>query len=296
MASSATEHGGGPGRRGLRQAATAVGFAALLASFVLGTNLLGARDALFGDPTPPPRASAFSRVAVSAPASSQKSVLRSQPWWQRVAGFNGTGSREIPANIGAGAIQWRMRWSCTSGHLTVRAPGGSAPLIDAGCPARSTTEVVARPDGPLAVTAAGRWQMVIERQVDVPLVEPPLPAMSAPGARRVSSGAFYRIDQVGKGRVTIYRLAGGRHALRLEDFYVTPNVDLEIRLSPLRRPRTTRQYHRTRSVLVHPLDVTTGAMNFMLPAGVDPARYRSIVLWCENLFSAYAGASLRPAR
>ncbi|HEV2787589.1 MAG TPA: DM13 domain-containing protein, partial [Solirubrobacteraceae bacterium] len=132
----------------------------------------------------------------------------------------------------------------------------------------------------------------IEQQVDVPLVEVPLPAMSAPGARSVLRGSFYRIDQVGRGRLTIYRLANGRYALRVADFYVTPNVDLEIRLSPLREPRTTREYLRAPARKIAPLNTTAGSMNFMLPAGVDPARYRSVVIWCPLITSAYAAATL----
>ena len=58
--------------------------------------------------------------------------------------------------------------------------------------------------------------------------------MTAPGPSNVATGGFYRMDQVGKGSVTIFRLPSGRHALRLSGFYVKPNIDLEIRLSPLR--------------------------------------------------------------
>ena len=121
----------------------------------------------------------------------------------------------------------------------------------------------------------------------------PLPAMTAAGTRTLARGRFYGIDQVGRGRVTIYRLANGRHALRLDNFYVTPNIDLDIRLSPLREPRTTRQYRSAPSVRVQWLDVTTGSMNFLVPRNVDPRRYRSVVIWCQNIISAYAAATLR---
>lgn len=290
-----------PPRRGpaaWKQAATAVGFVVLLASLVVGTDLLGARAALFGSAAPPPRPSAFGRVFRSTSgAAGGRTVLRSQPWWQEVAGLRGDGATKTrPLTIGADAIQWRLRWSCSGpGRFTVRG-GGARPLVDAACPARRTTELATQRRVALDVAAGGPWRMRVERQIDVPLVEPPLAAMTRPGARRLSSGSFYGIDQTGKGRVTIYRLPGGRHALRLEDFFVTPNVDLEIRLSPLRAPHSTRRFRSAPSVLVRALDVTTGALNFTIPAGVDPARYRSVVLWCQNLLSAYAAASLGPAR
>ena len=73
---------------------------------------------------------------------------------------------------------------------------------------------------------------------------------------------------------------------------MTANIDLEIRLHPLRKPRTTRDYLSAPAKLAAPLDVTTGSMNFVLPAGVDPRRYRSVVIWCPIITSAYAAATL----
>lgn len=281
----------------IRRVASGAGLLVLAACLVVAADLFGARAALFGSATPPPRASAFSRVDASGVA--QKSVLRSQPWWQQVGRYHGTGASAAGVfGIADGAIQWRVTWSCEKGRFIVRAAGEAHALIDEPCAGRRTTELTRIPSEGLQVQADGRWTADVEQQVDVPLVERPLAAMTAPGASTVASGRFYRIDQVGRGRVTIYRLADGRYALRLDDFYVTANVDLEIRLSPLRRPRTTRQYLALPARLVAPLDVTTGSMNFVVPAGVDPRRYRSVVIWCPLITSAYAAATLdhrRPA-
>ena len=275
----------------LRQVVSAVGLLVLAASFVVGADLFGVRGALFGKATPPPRASAFSRVA-GAPAAT-KSVLRSQPWWQQVGRFRGTGTSAADLfAISDGAIQWRATWSCESGRFVVRAAGEKKPLIDEPCAARGKKELTNRPRGALQVVADGPWTVRIEQQVDVPLVEPPLTTMSAASTRTAATGSFYRIDQVGRGRLTIYRLANGRYALRLSDFYVTANIDLEIRLHPLRKPRTTRQYLSRPSRFVAPLDITTGSMNFVVPAGIDPRRYKSVVIWCPLITSAYAAATL----
>jgi hypothetical protein len=279
-------------RSTLRQVVSAVGLLVLAASFVVGADLFGVRGALFGKATPPPRASAFSRVA-GAPAATTKSVLRSQPWWQQVGRFRGEGTSAANLfRISEGAIQWRATWSCQSGRFIVRAAGEKQPLIDEPCAARGTKELTNRPRGALQVVANGRWTVRVEQQVDVPLVEPPLTTMTAASTRTAATGSFYRIDQVGRGRLTIYRLANGRYALRLSNFYVTANIDLEIRFHPLRKPRTTRQYLSAPSKLVAPLDVTTGSMNFLVPAGVDPRRYGSVVIWCPLITSAYAAATL----
>lgn len=283
-----------------RRAVAGLGLLVLAASLVVGSNLLGARDRVFGSATPPAKASAFSRVATGAPASGgRRTVLRSEAWWQEVGRFTGAaGSTRTRAfAIGPDVIQWRMRWSCGAGRFVVRAAGGGRPVVDAPCAGVTrTTEVTTKVEGGLQVAAGGPWRMQVQQQVDVPLDEPPLPAMSAPGARRTATASVYRIDQVGKGRLTFYRLADGRRALRLDGFYVTPNVDLEIRLSPLRNPRSTKQYLSAPSRLVQPLDVTAGSMNFAVPDGVDPSRFRSVVIWCDVVRSAYAAATLHPAR
>ena len=275
----------------IRRVASGMGLLVLAACLVVAGDLFGTRAALFGSATPPPRASAFSRVDSSGVA--QKSVLRSQPWWQQVGRYDGTGTSAADLfRIAESAIQWRVTWSCRQGRFIVKAPGEPRPLIDEPCAERRTMEVTKIPSGALQVQADGRWTARVEQQVDVPLVEPPLAAMRAPGARTVARGRFYRIDQVGRGGVTIYRLANGRYALRLDDFYVSPNIDLEITLSTLRKPRSTRQYQSAPARRVAPLDVTTGSMNFLLPAGVDPRRYRSVVIWCPIIASAYAAATL----
>jgi hypothetical protein len=175
----------------------------------------------------------------------------------------------------------------------VRVPNQARPVVDAPCPGADTGYGVRKGSMPLQVTADGPWTMVVDQQVDIPLEEPPLPAMSAPGTRVVLTGSLYRMDQVGTGTVNFYRLADGGHALRLDKFFVTANVDLELRLSPLEAPRTTEQYMNAPSVWVAPLDVTTGSLNFILPPDVDPSRYRSLVVWCPIIDSAYAAATLR---
>jgi hypothetical protein len=230
-------------------------------------------------------------TAAAAPAP-EKTVIRSEPWWQHVTTQSGTGTGTAPITIDTGAIQWRANWTCDSGHLTVQVPGGKRPMIDAGCPGSDVAYGTGKGPLTLQVQATGSWRLQVEQQIDVPLNEAPLPTMTAPGASVASSGDFYRIDQVGQGTVTIYRLADGTYALRLENFYVTPNTDLEIELSPLAAPHSTDEFKASAAVHVASLDVTAGNMNFQVPATINPRQYHSVVIWCDRLYSAYAAASL----
>jgi len=276
-----------------------LGVLALLASSLFGGNVLGVRERFLGSETPEAKAPAASRAPLSAPAPltpPQETVLRSQPWWQAVGDLEGTGSTATAAvSINGDAIQWRVRASCRSGRLVVRAPGQARPVLDAGCPGDPVGYGARKGSVSLEVSAEGPWQLQVEQQVDVPLREPPLASMSAPGATAVAGGTFYRVDQVGTGAVKLYRLADGTYALRLDDFFVTANSDLELQLSTLDAPRTTEEIASTRSTTIASLDVTTGSVNFALPSGVDPTKYRSLVIWCERTSNAYAAASLKPA-
>ena len=292
-----------------QRAVSGLGLVVLLASALVGGNFLGARERLFGSETPEARPAAVSRTAEGAPAGDgaapapappsepRQSVLRSQPWWQGVTKLEGSGSMSAPAfTVDAGALQWRVRWTCESGHLLVRAPDQRRPIVDAACPGTETGYGIQKGSVGLEVTATGPWQMQVDQQVDVPLHEPPLPSMTPPGAAVVMTGSLYRIDQVGTGTVNVYRLADGSHAVRLDNFFVTANSDLELQFSPLEAPRTTEQVTgNPRSRSIASLDVTTGSLNFAVPADVDPTRYRSFVIWCEVANSAYSAATLRPA-
>lgn len=279
-----------------------VGLVAVLASGLIGGNFLGLREALWGSESPEARPAAASRDAAnqaSGPAATtapprDATVLRSQPWWQGVTKLEGRGSTTTsPFTVSQEALQWRAKWTCETGHLLVRAPGQSRPVIDAACPGAESGYGLKKGPVALEVTADGPWSLTIDQQVDLPLNEPPMPAMSAPDTKLLFTGSLYRIDQVGTGTLNVYQTAEGKNLLRLDSFFVTANVDLELRLSPLEAPRTTEQFMGTPSVWAAPLDVTTGSLNFTLPPDVNPARYRSVVVWCPIVDSAYAAATLR---
>ena len=278
-----------------------VGLVALAASALVGGNAFGLRETLMGSVTPEARPAAVSRgsdgpaAAVPQPVEPVETVLRSQPWWQAVTTLEGTGAGTTePFGIGDGAIQWRVTGTCESGAVVVTTAGETEPLLEGACGTSLVGYGTDTGTTSLAVRADGAWQLQVDQQLDVPLVEPPTPAMTAPATVVAASGEFYRLDQAETGSVALYHLEDGSFALRLDDFYVTPNVDLEIRLSPLDAPQTTAEFMSEPSALVAPLDVTAGSMNFTVPADVDPTQYRSVVIWCPLIDSAYAAASLAP--
>lgn len=217
--------------------------------------------------------------------------MRSQPWWQSVTTLEGdAAARTETVAIDDGALQWRVSYRCEEGRLLVTV--GGEDVVDAACPGEGVGYSTVTGDVAVAVAADGPWHLEVDQQVDVPLAEPPLPEMTAAGAEVVAAGEFYGIERRGTGQVTVYGLPEGGHALRLEDFFVTPNVDLDIRLSPLAAPQTTDEFLSADAAVVARLDITAGSMNFTMPDDVDPADYGSVVIWCPPLRLAYAAASL----
>ncbi|MEJ7765015.1 MAG: DM13 domain-containing protein [Acidimicrobiales bacterium] len=291
---------GPPPQAGFRRALSWLGLLALLASALFGGNAFGVRERFLGSETPEARPAAVSRGSLDTGSAAttpppKETVLRSQPWWQGVTKLEGVGPTTAPLSIEAGAIQWRVKATCQSGSLLVRAAGQARQVLATSCPGTQTGYGTRTGALSLEVTADGPWQMEVDQQVDLPLYEPALPAMTAAGTVAVASGSFYRVDQVGTGTVTVYRLAAGGYALRLDDFFVTANTDLELQLSPLEAPRTTDEVINARSGSIAALDVTAGSLNFAVPGGIDPSSYRSLVIWCERTRNAYAAASLKPA-
>ncbi len=276
-----------------------LGLIVVIAGAVLSSNMFSVRDRLFGSAVPKPALPPASRDAFarSANAALAPTRLRSLPWWQEVTILTGSGSTTSSSfTIRPGASQWRVKASCRSGRLLVRALGQPKPLLSTACPAAEAGYATQTGAIRVQVISAGAWRLQVAQQIDVPLVEPPLPAMTSRGATKPATGSFYNIEQTGTGRLTVYRQADGRFSLRLDHFFVSPNADLELRLSTLKAPRTSGEVISAPSKLVARMDATAGSLNYAVPAGIDPPRFRSLVVWCALTSSAYAAASLAPAR
>ena len=286
-------------RERLRRALGGLILLVMAASAVYGGGFFGVRER-FPPPASTTTASPFGAVNQGGAPTGPVRLRRSQPYWRTVKRFSGAGPLTTPTfAIDPRALQWRVAWRCERGRFRVQPqrPSGADqghPLADAdACPREDEGLSVARGQFKLAVQAEGPWEAKVEQQVDVPLVEPPAPEMTSPKASMVAAGRFYDIDEDGVGTVKIYRARDGSVSLRLDDFYVTPNVDLEIRFSELERPRTTEDVVRARFRDVVFLKATAGSMNYRIPPGALSRRVRSVVIWCEITHNAYAAASLR---
>ncbi len=265
--------------------------AALGVALVLVLAGCGA-DETAGKPPSGPAKDLFRAVpkdTITAPAN------KAAPRWEPVTSFSGTGAVTRTVDIAAGAIQWRARWRCERGSLslvTSPPPRSGSARADDECPGTGEHSWVTDGRRELRVENAGPWRVSVEQEVDTALHEAPLAAMSASGARVLARGDFYKIERRGRGSATLYRLANGRLALRMQGFATDANIDLFVWLSEAARPSTTRSAFSARHRQVATLKSTLGDQNYLLPRGIDAAKVRSIVIWCEPVQIAYTAATL----
>lgn len=218
------------------------------------------------------------------------------PRWEEVTTFSGTAAMETPAfTIAPDAIQWRARYQCETGDLTVTTlppADTSDPLVDSVCPDEGEGFSIQSGELRLDVRASGPWDITVEQQVDTPIDEPPLPEIAS--APVLAAGSFYSIDEEGSGTATLYDLPDGRRALRFEDFEVFNNTDLVVWLSEAPMPTTSAESVEVPHVEIAELKSTMGPQNYLVPDDLPTERIRSVIIWCPPISSAYIAATLEP--
>ena len=220
---------------------------------------------------------------------------RAAPHWASLRDLRGKGATTTTVDIDPGAIQWRLRWTCSDGEfavkITPRPPDAENAM--SRCPGSDEATYIGAGEHELAVSAQGRWKLSVEQQVDTPVREPALSGMTP--KRRLAQGAFARVERTGEGSAALYKLPSGRLAVRLEDFVTEPNTDLFVWTSPLRAPKSTRQILDAPHRSIAELKATVGDQNYLLPPSVSAKEVASIVIWCEPVRIAYTAAPLRAA-
>jgi hypothetical protein len=237
-------------------------------------------------------------VNFDTPPSSVPGSRKSQPYWSPVTTLEGTGNQTSKSfTIDPGALQWRVSWHCESAPFTIVAVNAAGQesrrkLADAlTCPKDGEGFAADKGAQTLKVTTGGPWKATIEQQVDTPLIEPAPAGLAS--AKVVGTAKVYNVDREGEGTAKIYEMPNGTRLIRLEDFFVSINSDLELRLSELPNPRTTDDAVKAPFKVVAPLKATVGNMNYEVPKDIDVSKYQSIVIWCEITRNAYAAASIQ---
>ena len=236
-----------------------------------------------------------STLQTAPPVISNTDPTKAAPRWEQLKVVTGNSSTEIgPITVNAQAIQWRVKWSCDGGSLIINvspSPPKPGPLVQNNCPGQGEAYSRQTGDVKLSVQGSGPWKATVEQQLDTPLDEPPLPEMAT--AQVVAKGTFYNVEKTGKGTVTLYKLADGRSALRIEaGFEVVNDPDLVIWLSSLPQPKTSREMSDAPHYELSALKSTKGSQNYILPNDVTVNPIKSVGLFCVPVPAIYVAAAL----
>ena len=110
----------------------------------------------------------------------------------------------------------------------------------------------------------------------------------------VAQGAFVHANprdpvHYGKGKVTVYQ-----DLVHLgNDFEVGPGPKFHVYLVPEKNVVPSTNVARTMFVDLGRLRAFKGSQNYPVPAGVDLAKYDSVVIWCEQFGVLISPAALK---
>lgn len=130
-----------------------------------------------------------------------------------------------------------------------------------------------------------------------PFLFPPPEAMErltgAEQATLIADGTFVHADpndpiHWGKGKVSVYQGTVFLH----EDFEVGPGPKFHIYLVPKANVRAASDVTGTMFVDLGRLRAFKGSQKYPVPAGVDLAKYPSVVIWCEQFSVLISPADL----
>lgn len=85
--------------------------------------------------------------------------------WVSIATLNGSHDADRIIEVPHDALQWRTRWQCRSGELTlavVTSPRGARQRVDEPCPSIGKAVWTGTGQQRLRVRASASWQVVIE--------------------------------------------------------------------------------------------------------------------------------------
>ncbi len=111
----------------------------------------------------------------------------------------------------------------------------------------------------------------------------------------ISNGVFhggnYAPADTASGGVSLVKLENGKYELRLgDDFSTTPGPDLFVYLSVSADPQDGDAITGNEFVDAGKLGSPTGGQKLLLPSDFDPAKFKSVAIWCKQ-FSVLFGAA-----
>ncbi|AVH57548.1 MULTISPECIES: DM13 domain-containing protein [Streptomyces] len=111
----------------------------------------------------------------------------------------------------------------------------------------------------------------------------------------LARGGLISHEHATSGGVRLLRLADGSHVLRLENLDTSNGPDLRVWLTdaPVRQGQAGwHVFDDGEYVSLGRLKGNKGDQNYRLPAGVDPAAFTSVSIWCDRFNVSFGAAEL----
>ncbi|MEP7357373.1 MAG: DM13 domain-containing protein [Anaerolineales bacterium] len=122
--------------------------------------------------------------------------------------------------------------------------------------------------------------------------ELPVAATDVPTTTVLAQGLFYNVVHEGHGQATVYQFADGSRVLRLDDFEVLNGPELHVYLAPVDPVQPVVGADIDGALDLGQLKGNIGSQNYDLPAGLDLAQYRSVIIWCQPFKVPFIAAPL----
>jgi hypothetical protein len=151
--------------------------------------------------------------------------------------------------------------------------------VDQAVPTAEPSRTAAEPD------QAGQT----DQQVSEPSLTTTTTAPSEPV--ELGTGSFISLDHTTTGALRVLELADGRRFVRLEGFETDNGPDLYVYLSTNPADGPEGAFDDDFADLGR-LQGNIGDQNYEIPSDVDPARYASVVIWCDRFDAAFGAADL----
>lgn len=113
----------------------------------------------------------------------------------------------------------------------------------------------------------------------------------------LSSGTFRSLEHDTTGTALVVELPDGSRFLRLEDLETSNGPDLRVVLTDQPISDDWRVWDDGELVDLGPLKGNLGSSNYRIPRGVEPAEFRTAVVWCRRFTVGFgvAPVDVRPA-
>lgn len=152
------------------------------------------------------------------------------------------------------------------------------------------------------------WRLVTNTRVDeaapvgsaAPTTSPPAAPASAesgiasvapPAAPAPRTGEFISYEHATTGTATIVAVSGDERYIRIENLDTSDGPDLHVYLSPLEHTAGMHAFGDA-AVELGQLKGNLGNQNYLVPATLNLADYRSVVIWCTRFAVAFGAAPL----